>query len=158
MPKPTHGANLFGDSELLPIRSPKDAIGDLEDIEPRPGPGILILPPPSSVAVTHHVTSDQLYDLHTETLEADKPARTILCGHAIGHYNLPRACTNLEGARLQSFPDTWKFAGSHREIQKQIGNAVPIQLATAVAKAVFDVYIVDPNIFSPPDIPYDEQF
>jgi hypothetical protein len=80
---------------------------------------------------------------------------TVLCGHAIGHYNLSRACTNLEGARLQSFPDKWKFAGSHKLIQKQIGNAVPIGRATAVGKAAFGVYEDSPNWYyeeSPPDV------
>lgn len=155
LPKPTHGPNPSVENGLKPIKTPKDAIGDLEDVGPRAGPGLLVLPPPNSTQVTHHVRSDQQNYLDSETLDANKPARTVLCGHAIGHYNLSRACTNLEGARLQSFPDKWKFAGSHKQIQKQIGNAMPIGLATAVAKAAFEVYEDSPNWYyeeSPPDV------
>lgn len=63
-----------------------------------------------------------------------------MCGHAVGHYNLNRACTNLECARIQGFPDKWKFSGSERQVRMQIGNAVPVGLATAMAEAIYDVY------------------
>ena len=62
-----------------------------------------------------------------------------MCGHAVGHYNLNRACTNLECARIQGFPDKWKFYGSERQVRMQIGNDVPVGLATAMAEAIYDV-------------------
>ena len=47
-----------------------------------------------------------------------------------------RALTPREGARLQSFPDTFQFAGTRAQVVKQIGNAVPPLLARSVGKAI----------------------
>ena len=44
----------------------------------------------------------------------------------------------LEYARIQTFPDDYKFAGSIHQIYKQIGNAVPPKLSEAIAKEVFN--------------------
>lgn len=52
------------------------------------------------------------------------------------HPEAHRAITLREGARLQSFPDGFKFFGSMTQIARQIGNAVPPQLAKAAAKAL----------------------
>lgn len=45
----------------------------------------------------------------------------------------------LEYARIQTFPDEYKFGGSRAQIYKQIGNAVPVNLAKAVAKEIIKV-------------------
>lgn len=45
-----------------------------------------------------------------------------------------RPITLREGARLQGFPDSYKFVGSYTQIAKQIGNAVPNKLARAIAE------------------------
>ena len=39
-------------------------------------------------------------------------------------------------ARLQSFPDHWEFAGTKTHAYRQVGNALPVKLAYAVAKEV----------------------
>ena len=41
-----------------------------------------------------------------------------------------------EYARIQTFPDNWKFMGKMSDQYKQIGNAVPPQLAKRVALAL----------------------
>ena len=46
-----------------------------------------------------------------------------------------RAITLREAARLQTFPDHYQFAGSSSDIAMQIGNAVPVLLAEAIAHA-----------------------
>lgn len=50
-----------------------------------------------------------------------------------------RYFTVREAARLQGMPDDFKFIGSWTENMRQLGNAVPTQLAEAVAKEVFSV-------------------
>ena len=49
-----------------------------------------------------------------------------------------RPLTTREYARIQSFPDDWHFAGSVNAIYKQIGNAVPVNLAKAVGLAIIN--------------------
>jgi DNA (cytosine-5)-methyltransferase 1 len=52
------------------------------------------------------------------------------------HPEETRPFTTNEYARIQTFPDNWKFAGSMTQIYKQIGNAVPVNLGYAVAKEI----------------------
>jgi DNA (cytosine-5)-methyltransferase 1 len=75
-------------------------------------------------------------------LDADRPSNTITvnfvhpssnrCIHPFQH----RALTPREGARLQSFPDTYQFVGSTAQVVKQIGNAVPPMLGRVLAEAI----------------------
>lgn len=72
----------------------------------------------------------------------DRPAftiRTEFFKPEKGRYLHPsqhRPITHREAARFQGFPDDFKFVGSKIEIAKQIGNAVPVPLARAVAASV----------------------
>lgn len=52
------------------------------------------------------------------------------------HPSETRPFTTREYARIQTFPDDWLFAGSTGQIYKQIGNAVPVNLAYAVGQEV----------------------
>jgi DNA (cytosine-5)-methyltransferase 1 len=56
---------------------------------------------------------------------------TMMC-----HPTKDRPLSIREYARIQQFPDDWKFTGSIAEQYKQIGNAVPVGLAEALGKAV----------------------
>lgn len=62
-------------------------------------------------------------------IDPNKPSMTLIAGGGGGtwgyHYPEPRALTNRERARIQSFPDDFIFEGSFGEIRRQIGNAVP---------------------------------
>jgi len=53
------------------------------------------------------------------------------------HPYLHRAITVREAARLQSFPDSFRFYGTKGSQMKQVGNAVPPLLAKAVADTIF---------------------
>ena len=55
------------------------------------------------------------------------------------HPSEHRPITHREAARLQSFPDKFKFVGTKIEIAKQIGNAVPPLLAQRVADCVREI-------------------
>lgn len=93
LPPPTHGPGL------IPFVTARDVIGDLEQILPRKEAG-LIRVPKSDVFVNHHIESNQ-DEKKEQRLKADEPGHAILCGHAVGHYEFDRPCTNLECARLQ---------------------------------------------------------
>ncbi len=54
------------------------------------------------------------------------------------HPYLHRAITPREAARIQSFPDTFRFIGKKTYICRQIGNAVPPLLARAIGKAIIE--------------------
>ena len=72
------------------------------------------------------------------TLKADRPATTIRAechGHIQFHYSLPRRISMREAARCQSFPDKFAFKGGIRQIERQIGNAVPPVLGWHMARA-----------------------
>ena len=52
------------------------------------------------------------------------------------HPYQPRALSTREGARLQGFPDNYKFIGGKQSKNLQIGNAVPPILGEAIARVV----------------------
>ena len=70
--------------------------------------------------------------------EPDGPSNTVKENHGgvFIHYEKNRVMTPRELARLQSFPDDFKFKGSKSNILVQLGNAVPCGLSHAIAKEV----------------------
>lgn len=78
----------------------------------------------------------------------DLPSKTIKAGvhgvpggeNTVVEYNgSVRYFTLRETARLQTFPDTHFFEGARIHVTRQIGNAVPCSLATAVASPLYDL-------------------
>jgi len=68
-------------------------------------------------------------------LNSSKPSFTIDTGHRHHfHYAFNRIPTVRESARIQSFPDNFIFKGSKTSQYKQVGNAVPPLMATALAQ------------------------
>lgn len=71
----------------------------------------------------------------------DEPCLTLTCAPAQKqtercHPNETRPFTVKEYARIQTFPDEWEFMGALTSQYAQIGNAVPVNLAEAVGKAI----------------------
>ena len=65
--------------------------------------------------------------------------RTCFQNASTGRYIHPeqhRVITVREGARLQTIPDSWTFAGPRTRIVRQIGNAVPPLLGRALAREI----------------------
>lgn len=77
-------------------------------------------------------------------LDPDKPAYTVTGsgggGTHIYHYEEPRALTNRERARLQTFPDDYVFIGSKEAVRRQIGMAVPSKGAQVIFEAVLKTF------------------
>ena len=77
-------------------------------------------------------------------LDPAKPAYTVTGsgggGTHIYHWSEPRALTNRERARLQTFPDTYYFQGSKESVRKQIGMAVPCQGAKIIFEAILKTF------------------
>ncbi|WP_274585268.1 DNA (cytosine-5-)-methyltransferase [Neisseria leonii] len=74
-------------------------------------------------------------------LSWDEPSLTLTCAPAQKqtercHPEETRPLTVREYARIQTFPDNWQFEGSQTAQYKQIGNAVPVNLAYAVGRSL----------------------
>jgi DNA (cytosine-5)-methyltransferase 1 len=78
--------------------------------------------------------------------KADRPAYTIRAechGNMQFHYSEPRRLSMREAARVQTFPDSFRFLSRLRETERQVGNAVPPVLAWHIARAVQDCLSYD---------------
>lgn len=89
-------------------------------------------------------------------LDPERPSYTVTGsgggGTHIYHWAEPRALTNRERARLQTFPDDYEFIGSKEKVRKQIGMAVPCKGAKIIFEAILrsfagiDYPFIEPNI------------
>jgi len=119
-----------------PWRTLRDAISDL----PRPSP-----PSEEPGTLFHRFQPGaRAYPGHTGSL-LDSPAKTLKAGvHGVpGGENMiaypdggVRYLTVREAARVQTFPDAWRFTGSWTETMRQLGNAVPTKLAGILAGSI----------------------
>ena len=139
-PRPSHA-----DSQVLPhigVLPPRIAASALEDV----------LDLPNHILRVHCDRVRNRYSTippggrdrkdHTDRVHPDRPSGTVLVGSGAGggrpfiHPFEDRHITVREAARLQSFPDWWKFAGGPTASYRQVGNAVPPFLARAVAEQI----------------------
>lgn len=95
-------------------------------------------------------------------LDPNKPSYTITGSGGGGthcyHWYEPRALTNRERARLQTFPDDFIFYGSKESVRKQIGMAVPPLLSKIIFSHILKCFAgieydyVNPNIAEETDL------
>ena len=89
--------------------------------------------------------------IHTKTkisqiyrkLDPEEPSYTITAaggGGTFGYHWTNRELTNRERARLQTFPDNYTFVGNYKSVRKQIGMAVPCELARIVVEAILNTF------------------
>ncbi len=122
----------------LPWQTVRDAIADLPDPERRPDVEL--------VAAHRFQPGARSYAGHTGS-PLDEPAKALKAGdHGVpGGENMLRRpdgsvryFTVRESARIQTFPDRFIFEGTWGETMRQLGNAVPVRLASVVAGSVCD--------------------
>lgn len=100
------------------------------------------LPEHLQLACHKKLAKSSLYPDSYGRLKWDSVAPTLTTGCTDltkGRYAHPeqhRAITLREAARLQSFPDNYIFFGNAVQIATQIGNAVPPQMMTGIARAL----------------------
>lgn len=78
-------------------------------------------------------------------LSMDEPSLTLTCAPAQKqtercHPTETRPLTVREYARIQTFPDNWQFEGTISDQYKQIGNAVPVNLAFAIGRSLIRMF------------------
>ena len=132
-PIKTHSISVDDGEKLLPAVTVGDAIGNLRE--------------PSEISLPNHIgrvhgediikryTALKFGERDSKTrinrLNPSRPSFAIVVGSDKGggkghvHPHTPREVTPRESARLQSFPDFWKFTGTSRHPIRQVGNAVP---------------------------------
>ena len=121
IPRKTHGE----ESDLLPYVTVKEALTDLRSSDG------------SILNANGKTTSLKPGEHGIIRLDANGLAPTV-CAKSVPpfHYEEDRCITVREAASLQSFPLDYKFCGDLAHQYMQVGNAVPVQLATAVAQCV----------------------
>lgn len=158
-PLPTHALDENNCLNLKPTVTAGDAISDLDD-EKYFEPGEVVsgrwaahlrdIPPGWNykwhTAWAGH--KDPTFEAETRfwsfllKLSPAKPSWTIAAspGPWVGpfHWNSRRLRT-VELAALQGFPKAYKFAGPRREIVRQIGNAVPPPMASAMIARLLEI-------------------
>jgi DNA (cytosine-5)-methyltransferase 1 len=157
LPKPSHHKN--GLQGLQKWRTLKDAIGDLSDPQPE-----YIPYSKKRLKYLALLQAGQNWRHLPETLKAEamggayksgggkvgfyrrlswaKPSPTVTTSP---HQKATDMCHPVElrplsvreYARIQTFPDNWLFYGSVTSKYKQIGNSVPVQLAHAIGKHLY---------------------
>lgn len=153
-PGPTHGP----DEGLAPFATLRDGLEDLHDPEPllldfspRKKRYLGLVPPGGNWrALPKRLQRESMgRAFHAKggrsgwwrRLSWDLPSPTVMTmpNHAsssLCHPDEVRVLSLRECARIQEFPDDWRFAGSVAERYQQVGNAVPVRLGRLAAEAI----------------------
>ena len=106
----------------------------------QPGQNAFTANLPEHLKIKTRTQISQIY----KRLDPDKPSYTVTGsgggGTHIYHWEEPRALTNRERARLQTFPDDFVFMGNKESVRKQIGMAVPCDGAQIIFEAILKTF------------------
>lgn len=89
-------------------------------------------------AVTTLVEKEIKFEQSLRITNWDRPSDTITATSPEIHVNKKRRLSARECAILQSFPLDYEFEGSLNKMYTQIGNAVPVKLATKIASGIHE--------------------
>lgn len=132
-PRTTYQKLMRKDSDALTLHQATKHSPRMLEIIRHAGANISALPPGM-------VTSG--FSSCYSRLDPDRPSTTLTvnfvhpASNRCIHPHQDRALTPREGARIQSFPDRFRFIGTSAQIVKQIGNAVPPLLGQRIAEAI----------------------
>lgn len=123
--------------ETLPWKTTRDAICDLPDPEKQSS---------EAAKIDNHrfQPGARMYPGHTGSF-LDEPSKTLKAGvHGVpGGENMLRRAdgyvryfSTREAARIQTFPDDYRLHGAWTECMRQLGNAVPVELARVIGVSV----------------------
>lgn len=162
LPPPTHWGEYArrvrttSAPSLLPHQTAADALAGLDDLtEPEEhvngkyGHLLLAIPPGGNYLhyTAHEGCPEPLFEWRARywtfllKLDPERPAPTIQGqpGPYVGPFHWENRRLRIpELKRLHGFPDEYEFCGTRREVQLQIGNAVPPPLAAAVATSILE--------------------
>jgi len=138
------------------IKHPQSVIDRLDEIAPGKNAFNTVFKDPSLKLNVKGATLSNIY----RRLHADEPAYTVTGSGGGGthmyHWSEPRALTNRERARLQTFPDSFRFFGGNPSVRRQIGMAVPPEGAQAVIEAMLRTMEGIPYKWVPPSLDANE--
>lgn len=162
-PAPTHGesaqGSLLDDSgPLSRFTTVRDVFEDLPDVKtaeasrflnhtgrphrPETVKHMMTVPQGTSVPKSHRYRAPWEGLCRSLTAGLDMQTKSYI--HPIYH----REMSVREYARIHGFPDTWEFHGTHHNGIKQVANAVPIQLGSAVMSQLVDTLLEAGNFAS----------
>lgn len=102
----------------------------------KPGENAFTADLPERLQINTKTRLSQIY----RRLDPTQPAYTLTGsgggGTHVYHYREPRALTNRERARLQTFPDDFVFKGGRESVRRQIGMAVPPRGAQIIFESI----------------------
>ena len=137
-PAPSYSQN--GENGLRPWVTVNEALSNVPDPD---GPDADSVP---NNEYSKYKVKPRNFTGHRPT-DPDKPSPTILArGNggggvcAIPHPNGKRRMSIRESATIQTFPLEFRFLGRMGSSYRQVGNAVPVKLAAAIASSIWRVY------------------